>query len=301
MPDEREALVCDIQRFSVHDGPGIRTTVFFKGCPLACQWCHNPETQRFRNEVVFSKEKCIGCGDCIPVCAESAIKLTKKGVELDHARCNDCMRCVDVCPSDAVLPAAKPYTSSNLIAEVLRDRDYYRPDGGISLSGGEPMIHADFLKEFLPKAKKAGLHVVAETSGYWVYEKLEPVLGLIDLFLYDLKVVDEVLHIESTGRPNSLILENMERLVSAGHNVEVRTPLIPGRNTSSDNLARTASLLIELGQKTITLLPYHSLGTDKLEKIGASIRPEDLRPPSSEEIASVTAYFESREVQVLAA
>ncbi len=298
MPGEREVLACDIQRFSVHDGPGIRTTVFFKGCPLACQWCHNPETRAFRNELVFSENKCIYCGDCVSVCPTSAIKMAKNDIDFDHSRCDDCLQCVEVCPSDALSPAAKSYTSDHLLAEVLRDLDFYGPEGGLSLSGGEPLIHVEFLKEFLPKAKGTGLHIVAETSGYWIYEKLEPVLEMIDLFLFDLKVIDDALHREFTGRPNRLILENLERLVRDGHEVKVRTPFIPGRNNSNDNLVRTVSVLEDLNRKTITLLPYHSLGEDKLAKIGESARPQDLRAPSTDEMASAEVFFKSQGIQV---
>ena len=298
MPGEREALACDVQRFSVHDGPGIRTTVFFKGCPLACQWCHNPEAVSYGNELVYSQTKCIRCGDCVPACPESAIELVRNGVDVDHRRCTDCLQCVEACPSSALSPAARSYTSESLLAEVLRDSDYFGSDGGITLSGGEPLIHVAFLKEFLPKAKASGLHIVAETAGYWPYEKLEPMLKLIDLFLFDVKVVDENRHRQLTGRSNKLILENLKRLVADGYNVRVRTPFVPGRNSDDGNLSKTADLLAGLGQSMIVLLPYHALGKEKLVKIGAPARPKDLREPSKEEIAAASTSFESRGIQV---
>lgn len=298
MQAARDVPICDIQRFSVHDGPGIRTTIFFKGCPLACQWCHNPETISFHNELVFSVSDCIGCGDCVPACSKFALALHKGHIRVDFAACDGCMRCTELCPSGALKPAARPCSSEALLAEVLRDFNYYGEDGGITLSGGEPLIHVAFLKEFLPKAKAAGLHVVAETAGHWAYEQLVPVLEHVGLFLFDVKMVDGQRHREYTGRSNARILQNLRRLLAEGRDVRVRMPLVPGRNIDSDNLTSTAKLIASLGLSTITLLPYHSLGEGKLAKIGGRVRPLGLRPPAPEEIAHARSVFESCGVQV---
>lgn len=298
MQTARGVSICDIQRFSVHDGPGIRTTIFFKGCPLACQWCHNPETISFQNELVFSVSDCIGCGDCVPVCSKSALGLCKGRIRVEYSACDGCMRCTELCPSGALKPAARPYSSEALLAEVLRDFNYYGEDGGITLSGGEPLVHVEFLKEFLPQAKAADLHVVAETAGHWAYEQLVPVLDHVDLFLFDVKTFDGQRHREYTGRSNARILRNLRRLLADGRDVQVRMPLVPGRNADGENLTSTARLMASLGLSAITLLPYHSLGEGKLAKIGGRVRPLGLRPPAPEEIARATAAFESCGVQV---
>jgi pyruvate formate lyase activating enzyme len=288
----KETLITDIQRFSVHDGPGIRTTIFFKGCPLRCKWCHNPETLQFENELVYTKKECILCGDCKEACAEKAVSIIKDKVYIDEKKCTLCLECTQVCPSRALEPAAKKYNSTDLAKEVLRDQDFYNTDGGITLSGGEPLVQAQFLEEFLPLVKNA-THVAAETCGYWSYEALNNVLNMIDLFLFDIKAAESKRHEELTGKPNDMILKNLEKLIKDGRQVQVRMPVVQGFNDDTDNLAKTSDLLKSFGLKSITLLPYHTLGEVKLAKINSDISPLNIRSMSKKELGKISEFFKS--------
>lgn len=301
MPDSTGVLVCDVQRFSIHDGPGIRTTIFFKGCPLACRWCHNPETISFKNQIVYSATECIGCGDCVSACPSDAIHITPQGVETNFNRCSTCLACAEVCPGGARKPAATHYDAETLLAEVLRDADFYGDDGGITLSGGEPLVHPLFQSGFLAEAKQAGLHIVAETAGYWSYRRLKHVLETIDLFCFDLKVIDETRHRHLVGRSNTRILENLRRLVDDGRDVVVRLPLIPGLNDDVENLRQTAQLVVSLGLSNIVLLKYHPMGESKLVKMDTPIKPLGLKSMSDEQMRPAVAVFESHGLEVVQA
>lgn len=294
-----EALLCDIQRFSIHDGPGIRTTLFFKGCPLACRWCQNPETISFGNEPVYSTVDCFSCGDCAEACPESAISTAGGSLELDRRICSRCLKCTEVCPTGALTPAAKKYTPGELLAEVLRDVDYYDGGGGITLSGGEPLSHPVFLKAFLPQVQEKGIHVAVETAGYVPAAHFDDLADFDDLFLFDLKVMDGERHRALTGRSNGLILDNLRRLVGRGGDVNVRMPLIPGINDDAANLEWTARLLDSLGLTAITLLPFHRLGEGKRVKIGVSGGPFSAVPPDAGKMAAAGRIFESRGIEVL--
>lgn len=298
MATEKKVLVCDIQRFSIHDGPGIRTTIFFKGCPLSCKWCHNPETIAFENQPVYNRADCIGCGDCVKACPESALSMKKFGVVTDHLKCRNCFTCMDVCPSLARRPAAKAYGADALCEEVLRDFDYYDDDGGVTLSGGEPLAHPSFLRGFLKKVKRSGLNVTVETSGYWSFQTSANVISLVDLFLFDLKVMDMNRHRELTGRSNRKILANLKRLVDQGCNVSVRMPLVPGLNDDPENLLQTARVLNDLRLRAVWLLPYHTLGEAKLKKMETRQKPLSLHVPSQQEIRGATTILESHGIAV---
>ncbi len=294
-----EALLCDIQRFSIHDGPGIRTTLFFKGCPLACRWCQNPETISFGNEPFFTAAACLLCGDCAEACPESAISVEGDGLEFARSRCRNCLECTKVCPAGALAPAAQKFAPEALLAEVLKDIDYYGGGGGVTLSGGEPLAHPAFLKAFLPLVAERGIHVAVETAGHVPAAHLTEMADFVDLFLFDLKLIDGERHRSLTGRSNGLILENLDRLVRRGGNVNVRMPLIPGINDDEENLRLTARLLGSLGLPSITILPYHGLGLGKLVKVNAPFEPVSCLPPDAGQIAEASRFFESRGIGVV--
>ena len=263
-------LICDIQRFSIHDGPGIRTTVFFKGCPLRCLWCQNPETLRFENELVFNPEKCIACGECVKVCVNKAIKWDRAPV-LVWQNCKSCFACVEVCPSRAREPAGKEYSPEQLAIELLKDREFYIPEGGVTLSGGEPFSHVKYLLALLPILKKEKIHVAVETCGHFSWEAAQPALDMIDLVLFDLKALNPELHEKLTGKDNQFILKNLRKLAESKKSHLVRVPVIPGMNDSEIELAAMAKFLKEdLKESEVQLLPYHRLGESKLKKLSTS-------------------------------
>lgn len=282
-------LVCDIQRFCVHDGPGIRTTVFFKGCPLACRWCHNPETLSYKNELMISRRDCLACFDCVSACEHGAISIEGGRCVTDRQRCTSCLDCVEACPSGARSAASRAYGPDALLAEVVRDTPYFADGGGLTLSGGEPLSHVSFLQAFLPKVCAAGLHVVAQTAGHWSYAALASVLDHIDLLQFDVKAIDPCAHEQLTGRTNRRILSNLRRLVAEERAVEVRVPIVPDANDGARNLSATAQLPIELGLGRVTLLRYHRFGESKAHKLGqgADDRGMTLEPESMGRAADV--------------
>ncbi|MBN2295041.1 MAG: glycyl-radical enzyme activating protein [Pirellulales bacterium] len=296
-PDD-VVLVTDIQRFSINDGPGIRTTIFFKGCPLACRWCQNPETISFQNELIYSSEECLLCGDCVKACPQQNIRIDGNSIAIDHSNCNTCFDCARACPSRALAPAAIPHTCESLLKEVLRDVNYYGKKGGITLSGGEPLVHGLFLKKFLPKARKADLHIAAETAGHVQTEELVELADMIDLFLYDLKIMDSTHHKILTGKSNEIIIDNLTTLARKGCRIQPRMPLIPGFNDREKNLAETAHFLTSIGLTTITLLPYNNLGETKRAKIRCLLIPIESMPPTKEKIRAASDLFISMGLEV---
>jgi len=290
-----QTLICDVQRFSVHDGPGIRTTVFFKGCPLRCKWCQNPETLRFENELVFSVNRCIACGDCEKACRHRAI-IFNKGPNFVRKNCQACFACAEACPSRALEPAAREYAPEKLVEELLADSEFYEPEGGITLSGGEPFLQPAFLSELLPILKREKLHVAAETCGYFSWESLAPLLEMIDLILYDLKALDPDMHRALTGKDNRLIIENLRRLIDRGIPHQIRMPLIPGMNDSDGEIDRVSAFLRELKETGIWLLPYHRLGESKLKKIDSELKPLGLASYTESELRAKAAIFYRRNI-----
>lgn len=286
-------LIFDVKRFAIHDGPGLRTTVFFKGCPLTCWICHNPEGQSVEPEILIREERCDLCGDCLPVCEPGAISLEGDSLTLDRARCDLCVACVEVCVAGALEITGREVTVEGLIQEVERDLLYYdESGGGVTLSGGEPLAQPDFLLAFLRRCEERSLPVVLDTAGQAPRAILEQVEPLVDLFLYDLKVMDGTRHQEVTGKPNSGVLENLAWLSEKGADVVVRIPLIPGVNGDEDNLKAMGSFLSGLPNPyPVDLLPYHRIGVDKYSRLGRSYKLEDTPPPTEEEIADAVAIL----------
>ena len=268
-----KAIVFDIQKFSIHDGPGIRTTVFLKGCPLRCVWCHNPESWRPEPELLFTAAKCTGCRRCAEVCPAGVHAFTADGRhELDRAACVRCGKCVEQCPAEALELCGRSLTVEEVMAEVRKDRVFYENSGGgMTLSGGEPMMRPEFTFALLNAAKKEGIHTALESCGFAPREEFERILPVTDLFLFDIKTMDEAKHLRLTGRDNRLILSNLEFLSGAGAEIVLRCPLIPGLNDTPSELAKIGELAERLSGVTgIDVEPYHPLGVSKAERLGQS-------------------------------
>ncbi|MBN1342070.1 MAG: glycyl-radical enzyme activating protein [Phycisphaerae bacterium] len=278
----------NIQRFSTEDGPGIRTTLFFKGCPLTCTWCHNPEGIDAEPQVLWQRAICMACGDCAATCERGAIRIGEDGVRIDRAVCRACGRCVDACPTGALERVGKEYDADALIVEVLKDRTFYETSGGgVTLSGGEPLMQHAFLTAFLPRCQDEDLHVALDTSGFARGDWLEAVLPLVDLVLFDLKLIRPEDHERLTGVPLDKVLGNLDRVVAAGLPVWVRTPVIPGCTDDEENLRGIAEhLRTRVGTlERYDLLAFSNLCTSKYEMLGRSfdLAAEPLLAPATME------------------
>ena len=285
MDGARQGLIFDLKKYSINDGPGIRTTVFFKGCPLRCRWCHNPEGQSFSPEIMIRSSRCLtGCSECLIACPEGAITKTADVPVLDRQKCNACGKCSDVCPAQAIELVGRKLTSAELIKEIEKDRIFQEQSGGgVTFSGGEPLSQADFLSEVLDACQKKEIHTTVDTCGFVPTYVLEKIARKTDLFLYDLKVMDEKKHLAFTGASNRLILENLARLVAMGKNIIIRIPIVPGVNDDEKNIREVAQFLRSLGAvREISLLPYHKLGRSKYRGLEKKTDSDSFEPPSGE-------------------
>lgn len=271
--NEEEGLVFNVQKFSVHDGPGIRTTVFMKGCPLRCLWCSNPESQAFHPELIVRDSKCTGCGACVEVCPRGAITITgSAGRRIDREQCDNCLLCADHCLFGSLLQCGTRRTVEDILEEVLQDRLFYENSGGgVTLSGGEPLSQPKFVGELLAECKKEGLHTVLDTSGQASWKDMEIVLTSVDLVLFDVKHLDSARHRKATGVENEQILENLEKAAKM-RDVLLRVPLMPGFNDSDEHLRMIAGHARKIGLPQVTLLPYHEGGRSKSEQLGTLYR-----------------------------
>jgi pyruvate formate lyase activating enzyme len=262
--------VFDIQKFSIHDGPGIRTTVFLKGCPLRCRWCHNPESNLRTPQISFTPSRCIGCGFCFQRCPQHAHAMQGDQHALDRSLCRACAACTEKCYAEAIEVIGREMTVEEVLKEVLKDRPFYETSGGgMTLSGGEPLLQAEFCAALLGRAKEERLHCCLETSGFAPYASIELLRPYTDLFLYDVKETDPERHRQFTGVPNELILANLQRLHDAGAPILVRLPLIPGTNDTPANFAGIAALARQIPHvRGFEIMPYHRLGEGKLERLG---------------------------------
>lgn len=267
-------VIFDIQRFSVHDGPGIRTTVFLKGCSLRCFWCHNPEGLRAQPEIQFEPERCIGCGECVQMCAHDAQHLARGERSYDRDACTVCGQCVDYCYAGGLSVVGRRVTVADVLAEVLPDAAFFRDSGGgVTLSGGEPVLQADFARDLLCACQAEGLHTALETAGHYAWARLEPLLPHLDLVMMDLKHMDPDQHRTATGVTNERIVANARALARTRVPLLFRVPVIPTVNDTPDAIAAIAGFVRELldtrgGALALELLPFHRLAEQKYTSLG---------------------------------
>lgn len=295
----RSACITDIQRFSVHDGPGIRTIVFFKGCPLRCKWCQNPETQLAEPEIMFAPDNCVGCGQCIAVCPQRAITVIETGVRYDRERCTRCGACINLCGPEARKMVGRIRTFDEILKTVLADRVFYKnTNGGLTVSGGEPTVHAEFVARLLHAVKREQINTAMETCGMCEEGRFLAAIEDCDLLLFDVKHTDTEVHKLYTGFGNEVILKNLRQAASLGKEIIVRIPLIPSVNDGEENLRETGWLAREVHAKEVHLLPFHQMGQEKWHSLDKEYECEQMPLPSEQLIARSAAILKESGVTV---
>jgi len=286
---EREGVIFDVKRYAIHDGPGIRTTVFFKGCPLKCMWCHNPESWSVRPEHSWQANKCIGCGRCVEVCQTGAVSQVDGRSVTDVTKCTFCGKCVQECTAGARELIGRQVSADDVMAEIERDVIFYdQSSGGVSFSGGEPLMQPEFLCELLSRCKSRDMRTTVDTSCYAEPGVLETVHEKTDLFLCDIKHMDSKTHEHFTGVPNEVILDNIRWLASAGANLILRIPLIPGFNDAESNIEASGRFAASLGCiGTIDVLPYNSGGIEKSARLSQHRELMESEPPDDDMLKTV--------------
>lgn len=320
-------MVFDIKKYSINDGPGIRTTVFMSGCPLSCLWCHNPESQALQPVLLYRASRCLGCRACIEICPENAISM---GTEIEprsplsaqrkssenlsdlsvlggekiftnREKCTRCQTCTAACYSGAREFSGREMTVGEVMSQVEREIPFYdQSGGGVTFSGGEPLMQPGFLSALLKACRKQEIHTVVDTSGFANWQVFEQIRGDVDLFLYDLKQMDSQKHREVTGVPNGPILENLQKLTALGHKVLVRIPLIPGINDDEQNLAESAKFLASLPRlEGVELMGYHDIAQAKYEALGREYALVGLKPPAEEVMKNAAGVLRSYGLSVV--
>ena len=290
------ALIFDIKRYSVNDGPGIRTTIFLKGCPLRCVWCHNPEGLEPKPQRMYTKSKCIGCQSCVEVCPQQVLTLTPEGIVADESKCVLCQQCADVCPSLAMKFGGKEWKMEELMAVIEKERKVMEDSGGgVTICGGEPLMHHQYTIKLLQELKKRRFHRAVDTTLFSNATIIKEVAANCELFLVDLKLMDSERHRFYTGVPNEIILANIRMIAEMGCDFFIRIPLIEGVNADEQNIDESARFLASIpwNRKVVNLLPYHDIGKGKHEKLGTKYNPDSIQmaAPSQETQQRCIAQF----------
>jgi pyruvate formate lyase activating enzyme len=295
-----EGKIFNIMKYSIHDGPGIRTAVFFKGCPLSCQWCHNPESQNFEQEIMYWPERCLGCGKCLEVCPSGAIMSEQGRLSYLRDKCQVCGNCCEACPAGVRELVAKSMTVQEVMTEIEKDIIFYdESGGGVTFSGGEAVMQPAFLLELLRECWKKEIHTAVETCGFLQPESLQAMSAIADLFLYDLKLVDRRRHQEFTGVSNELILENLCWLAEHHPRVIVRVPVIPGVNDDEQSISQIGEFIASLKRvPEIHCLPYHKAGVEKYRRLGRLYQLPDILPPDQETLEQIVKKLEQYGLKV---
>ena len=284
--------IARIVRGSVHDGPGVRTVVFFKGCPLKCRWCHSPETQAHKPEVLLLRERCIRCGTCVAACPGGAARLEPDGPAIDASRCDRCGSCVEVCPTGAREIVGAALGEDDVMEVVRRDVPFYDASGGgVTFSGGEPLLQPDFLEALLGRCRSEGIHVAIETCGHVNTDALRRARRYAPLFLYDLKLADQNRHKSLTGVSNARIVGNLRELAASGADIVIRFPLVPGINDSTENAKGVAWIAVAAGVRRVDVLPYHRAGLAKYARLHRPYTLDHVPAATPERAAAAAAVM----------
>ncbi len=290
-----QSLIFDIKRYAINDGPGIRITIFMKGCPLSCKWCHNPESQSPAVQKLFTESKCIGAQECVKMCPNDALTLTPKGIVTDYEACTLCGICADVCPTKAIEMSGRTYEVDELLEIIERERIHIdQSGGGVTFSGGEPLMHSEFLLQMLKACGTKNLHRTVDTCGFADSETLLEVAKRTELFLYDLKVMDDAKHKKWTGVSNKLILRNLQLLAESGANINIRVPFIRNVNADYNSITEMAEFVAGLpGKKpAVSILPYHNIAASKYNKLGSKYNEFNMEEPTEDEQNRAISIFE---------
>lgn len=288
-----ESLIFNIQKYSIHDGEGIRTTIFFKGCPMVCKWCHNPESQSYLAEVLYNEEKCSKCGNCIKKCPHDAIVYELSHVKTDRSICTLCETCMDYCVNNAREKVGKFYSLDEVMKEIEKDKMFYEESGGgVTLSGGEVMAqNMDYVLAILKKCQRMGYKVNIDTCGHAPFANFEKVMPYVDTFLYDIKHMDNDIHKDLTGQDNDLVLGNLRKLSDLGAKINIRMPLVEGLNSTDEHIDKVIEFLKSINISKINLLPYHNTGKSKYSRLDMTYEGDHYEAPSSQRLEELEQRF----------
>lgn len=290
-----KATIFNIQKFCIHDGPGIRTTIFFKGCPLHCLWCANPESQLFTEQVTYHEKNCRLCGNCIQTCPQNALSITDDKIKIDYSTCDQCLKCILACRYNALKKEGYQQNIEEIVQEVLKDKDFYQEsNGGVTFSGGEVLSHIQSAKEIAKLLKEENIHLAIETSGFANSDAFRDFIQYIDLILFDFKHPDPNRHLEGTGVSNEIIIKNLRIAKEMNKEILMRMPIIPNYNDSLEDASKTAQIFHEIGISDLELLPFHQLGENKYRLLQKKYQYLEIAQLKKEDLQYIKDYYESQ-------